>query len=115
MERLGLVLAPEIVEWCPSVSLGTPSPIQVLQRRISFTELSPEEIGGHSKRFGPFALEFETSTLRSLGALPVIYMPQSLSAESPFALIGPFVVGHLGQIHGMLEKLKELDYLGSPA
>ena len=42
-------------------------------------------------------------------------MPQSLSAQSPLALLGPFVVGHLGQIHGMLEKLKQLDDLDSPA
>ena len=34
MKKLGLILAPEVVEWHTPVSLGTPEPIQVLQRRI---------------------------------------------------------------------------------
>ena len=115
MEKLGLVLAPEVVEWEDPVGLGTPSPIQVLQRRICFTELSTQELGGHSTRFGPFALEFDTTALRRIGALPVIYMPQALSAQDHLALLGPFVVGHLGQIRSFLEKLNELDQFDSLA
>ena len=115
MPKLGLVLAPEVVEWHAPVSLGTPSPIQILQRRICFTELSPQELGGHSTRFGPFALEFDTTVLRRIGALPVIYMPQALSAQDHLALLGPFVVGHLGQIRGTLEKLNKLDQYNDPA
>lgn len=111
MEKLGLVLAPEVVQWDDPVGLGTPSPIQVLQRRICFTELSPRELSGHTTRFGPFALEFDTTALRRIGALPVIYMPQALSGEDHLALLGPFVVGHLGQMRGSLEKLNELDQL----
>ena len=115
MQKLGLVLAPEVVEWDDPIGLGTPSPIQVLQRRVCFTELSPQELGGHSTRFGPFALEFDTTALRRIGALPVIYMPQALSAQDPLALLGPFVVGHLGQVRSFLEKLNELDQLDSLA
>ncbi len=111
MQKLGLVLAPEVVEWDDPVGLGTPSPIQVLQRRICFTELHPGELGGHSTRFGPFALEFDTNALRRIGALPVIYMPQALSTQDHLALLGPFVVGHLSQIRSSLEKLYELDQL----
>ena len=111
MEKLGLVLAPEVVEWDDPVGLGTPSPIQVLQRRICFTELSPRELSGHSTRFGPFALEFDTTALRRIGALPVIYMPQALSAQDHLALLGLFVVGHLEQIRSTLEKLNQLDQL----
>ena len=111
MEKLGLVLAPEVVEWDDPVGLGTPSPIQVLQRRICFTELSPQELGRHSTRFGPFALEFDTTALRRIGALPVIYMPQALSAQDHLAMLGPFVVGHLGQIRASLQKLNDLDQL----
>ena len=109
MEKLGLILAPEVVEWNTPVSLGTPSPIRVLQRRVCFTELSPGELGEHSQRFGPFALEFDTTALRRMGALPVIYMPQALSEDDHLALLGPFVVGHLDQIRGTLERLNELD------
>ena len=115
MRELGLILAPEIVEWQTPVSLGTPSPTRILQRRICFTELSPQELCEHSTRFGPFALEFETTALRRIGALPVIYMPQALSEQDHLALLGPFVVGHLGQIRGTLERLNELNQLDSPA
>ena len=111
MEKLGLVLAPELLEWSDPVGLGTPSPIQVLQRRICFTELSPRELGGHSTRFGPFALEFDTTTLRRIGALPVMYMPQALSSHDHLAMLGPLVVGHLDQIRGSLRKLYYLDQL----
>ena len=115
MEKLGLVLAPEVVEWDDAVGLGTPSPIRVLQRRICFTELSPRELGGHSTRFGPFVLEFDTIALRRIGALPVIYMPQALLTQDHLGLLGPFVVGHLGQIRSSLEKLNELDQLDNLA
>ena len=115
MTKLGLILAPEVVEWRTPVSLGTPSPIQVLQRRICFTELSPQELSQHSMRFGPFALEFDTVALRRFGALPVIYMPQALSEQDHLALLGPFVVGHLDQIRGTLERLDQLAHLDDPA
>ena len=115
MKRLGLILAPEVVEWRTPVSLGTSSPIQVVQRRICFTELSQQELSQHSTRFGPFALEFEITALRRIGALPVIYMPQALSEEDHLALLGPFVVGHFGQIRGTLEQLNQLDQFNDPA
>ena len=115
MKKLGLILAPEVVEWHTPVSLGTPSPIQVVQRRICFTELSQQELSQHSTRFGPFALEFETTALRRVGALPVIYMPQALSEQDHLALLGPFVVGHLAQIRGTLERLNRLDQFNDPA
>ena len=115
MRKLGLVLAPEVVEWHTPVSLGTPSPIQVVQRRICFTELSQHELRKHSMRFGPFALEFETNALRRAGALPVIYMPQALSEQDPLALLGSFVVIQLGQIRGTLEKLNDLDQFNDSA
>ena len=110
-----MILAPEVVEWHTPVSLGTPSPIQVLQRRICFTELSPQELSQHSMRFGPFALEFQTIALRRIGALPVIYMPQALSGHDHLALLGPFVVGHLGQVRGTLERLAQLGQYDDPA
>ena len=115
MKKLGLILAPEVVEWHTAVSLGTPSPIQILQRRICFTELSPQELGEHSVRFGPFALEFETSALRRVGALPVIYMPQALSDQDHLTLLGPFVVGHLEQIRSTLDLLNWMNQFDNPA
>ena len=116
IREIGLVLAPEIVEWhTPGQNtLGTPNPIRVLQRRICFTELPPQELSRHSECFGPFALEFEAAELRRMGALPVIYMPQALSDQDHLALLGPFIVGHLDQIRGLLDKLIQLEQLSDP-
>ena len=109
IRRLGLILAPEIVEWETLGSDGSPSPTELLQRRICFTELSTKELGEHSKRFGPFALEFDNMALRRAGALPVIYMPQALSEQDPLALLGPFTVSHLKHTEHMLTVLNKLD------
>lgn len=116
IREIGLVLAPEIVEWhTPGENtLGTPNPTRVPQRRICFTELSPQELRTHSERFGPFALEFEVGELRRMGALPVIYMPQALSEQDHLALLGPFIVGHLDQIRGLLDKLIQLERCSDP-
>jgi hypothetical protein len=76
----GLIMAPEIVEWRYEYLDGSPArTAEVLQRRISFTELPPEEVAGHAKKFGRFALEFEVPVLKALGAIPVFYIPQALS------------------------------------
>ena len=115
MKELGLVLAPEVVEWRTPVSIGTPLPTRLLQRRICFTELSQQELSEHSRRFGPFALEFETTALRRLGALPVIYMPQALTEQDHLALLGPIVVSYLGHIRHTLEKLNRLGQFDNPA
>ena len=41
--------------------------------------------------------------------------PKPLSAQDYLALLGPFVVGHLGQIRGTLESLNRLDQYSDPA
>lgn len=114
MKKLGLILAPEVVEWHTPVNLGPPSPTRITQRRISFTELSPEELTEHSTRFGPFALEFDITELRRAGALPVIYIPQALPEQDDLSLIGPSFVSHLNQIPHTLEQLNNLDQFRDP-
>ncbi|HEY1615780.1 MAG TPA: hypothetical protein VGF97_19060 [Rhizomicrobium sp.] len=76
----GLVMAPEAVEWQYEHADGSPPRTsQVLQRRVSFTELAPHELAQHAEKFGHFALEFEVPVLKSLGAIPVFYIPRALS------------------------------------
>ena len=111
IRRSGLILAPEVVEWTTPVSLGGPSPYRVFQQRVCFTELRPDELPGHSRHFGPYAIEFGIAGLRRAGALPVIYMPQALSKDDHLALLGPFVVSHLAHIVHMLRSLNELNQL----
>ena len=108
IQRNGLILAPEVVEWTAPVSLGSPSPFRVLQQRVCFTELRPDELAAHSRHFGPYAIEFDIAGLRRAGAMPVIYMPQALSEDDHLALFGPFVVSHLAHIKHMLQSLDNL-------
>ena len=115
IKRLGLILAPEIVEWKIPVSIGSPSPIRLLQQRACFTELSRNELGEHSKRFGPFAIEFDIMALRRAGVLPVIYMPQALSEQDHMALLGVFLVSHTEHIRHTLEQLNSLNQFNNPA
>ena len=114
IRRTGLILAPEVVEWSTPVSIGSPSPVRLVQRRICFTELLRSEVRKHAARFGPFALEFGVTALRRAGALPVIYVPQAMSARDHRTLLGPFVVSHLGHIGHTLEQLQSLRQFGDP-
>ncbi len=108
IRRTGFILAPEIVEWTAPVSIGSSTPIRLLQQRICFTELQRHELPAHSEQFGPYAIEFNVTALRRAGALPVIYMPQALSENDHLALLGPITVSHLGHIEHTLRSLINL-------
>jgi hypothetical protein len=76
----GLVMAPEVVKWQYEHEDGSqPRASEVLQRRVCFTELAPHELAEHGKKFGRFALEFDVPVLKSLGAIPVFYIPRALA------------------------------------
>lgn len=73
----GLVLTPEAVKWGhPHADGSPPRTMNIAQRRVCFTELSPLELPRHAEEFGSFALEFEIAALKSLHALPVFYIPR---------------------------------------
>ncbi len=79
----GLLLAPEVVVWQYPHANGTPPREQsYIQRRVCFTELTPAELPEHAREFGSFALEFETETLKRMGAMPVFYVPQAVGTEA---------------------------------
>ena len=72
----GLLLTPQQIEWKQPTFDGAARTLPVLQKRVCFTELSPHELPAHAERFGHFALEFDIDAVRSLGAVPVFYIPQ---------------------------------------
>jgi hypothetical protein len=83
MRDVGLVMAPEIVKWGYEHADGSPPRTsEVLQQRVCFTELEPQELPRHAQKFGRFALEFTVPTLKSLGAIPVFYIPRAMSAAT---------------------------------
>jgi hypothetical protein len=83
MRDVGLVMSPEIVPWGYEHADGSPPRTsEVLQQRVCFTELEPRELSRHGQKFGHFALEFTVPTLKSLGAIPVFYIPRAMSAAT---------------------------------
>jgi len=113
MKELGLVLAPEIVEWDLHALAVGGEQLRLLQRRVSFTELSANELAPHSEIFGPIALAFDIAKLRENGAMPVIYVPQGV-AESPFSQIATFCVRGAYHTKHVLRQLQELKELSDP-
>jgi Putative abortive phage resistance protein AbiGi, antitoxin len=111
MMRVGLVLAPEVVNWdMRLVTQGAKQQLSILQRRVSFTELDMSELTQHSAAFGLFSLSFDIAKLRAAGATPVIYVPQA-TADSPLTLFASFCVNgvhHTKYVLSQLQQLKEL-------
>jgi hypothetical protein len=110
MKEIGLVLAPEVVEWDVSVVSGGHEHLHILQRRACFTELSIAELPGQSAIFGPISLAFDIAKLRAAGAHPVIYVPQGiesggLSHIATFCARGAY---HTKLVLAQLENLREL-------
>jgi hypothetical protein len=117
IKEVGLVLAPEIVEWDLSHLLlnGTTLPdgttaLQMLQHRVSFTELAPDELSTHSKIFGPISISCPISKLREAGALPVLYVPQS-NQGSALSTLGMFCVRGTDAMYKLFNHLRELRYI----
>ena len=108
---IGLILAPELVEWKQLLVDGTTRSTIVRQNRISFTELAVDEVKEHGKKFGPFSLEFKVDTLRRLGALPVIYMPRYFSDNSHFSSLASTIVGEISDIKYTVTLLHQLSQM----
>jgi hypothetical protein len=107
IKDIGLIIAPETVEWHVPLQDGTQRSIKYDQLRICFTELHESELSQHAQRFGPFALEFELGRLRQMGALPVIYMPQQVSTGD-LSAIGPILVMEIHHVEATIRMLEQL-------
>ena len=94
--------------WSQPVIKGGDRRVNTKQHRISFTELAKEELPEHGTKFGPFSLEFRIDTLRRLGALPTIYVPQNLDGDRHFSSVGPVLVSTIGDIKHTINQLDQL-------
>src|SRR4051812_20832995 len=80
MIDVGLLLCPEKLFFPVSEeSRHTTDGSYLFQKRACFTHIRHGEILNHASVFGAFALSFDVEQLRSLGAVPVIYMPQPMA------------------------------------
>jgi hypothetical protein len=111
--NIGLVLAPEVVQWNIPLANGTTKQIRHRQTRICFTELSRPELPDHARKFGPFSLEFSLGTLRESAVLPVIYMPQNIGGERNMSSAGAMMVWMFEMVRYTLEQLEQLKTLSS--
>ena len=107
--RTGIILAPEVIKWRLPLLDGTSRATELLQTRVCFTELSRHELPEHTRKFGPFSLEFDIASLRQLGALPVIYMPQTVHMDTHLSSLGSAVVTYLNDIRYTMRLLRDLD------
>jgi hypothetical protein len=114
IKDIGLILAPEVVEWSIPKLDGTTQVIRNRQIRICFTELSLPELPGHAKTFGPFSVEFPIQLLRQFGILPVIYVPQMLEGDRFLSSIGPVMVSMFENARYTLDQLDQLFKLSDP-
>ena len=108
LSKIGIVLSPEIVEWNQSLSDGSFRKHHTIQQRICFTEISPRELRAHGKKFGPFAIEWEISSLRRMGAIPVFYIPQKLNDNPGLSAIGISLVVQLSDCQRTMDNLLSL-------
>ncbi len=108
LTKIGIVLAPEIIEWNQPFSDGNFRKHHTVQQRICFTEISSIELQEHGKKFGPFAIEWEISNLRRLGALPVFYIPQPLNDNPGLSALGISVVVQLYDCQRTIDNLRSL-------
>lgn len=110
---IGLILAPELIEWDLSeIGLGK-GVLAVLQRRICFTELAPANLPRHAETFGPLAIAYEIEVLRNAGAMPVMYVPQAL--DSSISGLASFCVNGALHTKKVLEQLQNLQDLSDPS
>jgi hypothetical protein len=104
----GLLLTPEIITIKEQLSNGSSSePWNMLQKRVSFTDLAPSELLEHAKSFGPFALEWDTQKLVQMGAIPVFYVPTRATPNTLDGL-GNTLLARLGEIQRLLQRLEQL-------
>lgn len=80
----------------------------ILQLRVCFTALRPEELAEHAKTFGTFSFEFAPAALRDFGVLPAFYLTTPLPDGSLLHEAGGEVLRSIvatkDMIRTMLEK-----------
>jgi hypothetical protein len=114
IKDVGLVLAPEVVEWSIPQIDGTIKTLRYRQVRICFTELSEPELNSHAKIFGEFAVQFSLNALRRLGLLPVIYVPQTVESDKLFSSFGQVIVWMLENARYTMDQLHNLSIISNP-
>jgi len=113
IRKIGLVLAPEVLDWDLRAIVAGNEKLQLLQRRLCLTEISLSELCQHSTMFGPIAIAFDVEKMRGAGAMPALYVPQG-AMNNALSQIGTFCVRGAYHTKYVLERLQELKNLSDP-
>lgn len=105
----GLLLVPELTPWPGELKAdGTQAEgFDSYHRRVCFTHLPPSELTEHSESFGAISIEFDNQSLRTLGGIPVFYVPVD-EKNVGFLGLGLAIASHLGHVHELLTRLRDL-------
>jgi hypothetical protein len=116
---IGLLLTPEWLYFPISEldALEEQSGSDAFQKRLCFTFIREEELVNHSAMFGSFAFEFEMATLRQLGAMPVMYLPQPVrrSDGTSFDHLANNIVHQIRDVATLLEEICDVEKVVSEA
>lgn len=97
----GLLLVPELTKLRAP---GGQVIQEIVQERMCFTELAPDEVPKHAETFGLFALEYEPMALRQLGAVPVFYIPSNLDNQG-LAAAGTVLASRMAYAQEFIKRL----------
>lgn len=112
--RDGLLLTPEEVTWLDPLDAGADSRVHAYQRRVCFTQLSPDELPAHEQVFGAFSLEFGVEELRTMGAMPVIYVPDAVGAAASLAVLPTALLAHVAVASAAFDALNQVKVFPGP-
>lgn len=106
--RNGLLITAEVrsIKGVP----GQPD-FKLLQQRLCLTESTPAEMAAHSDTFGPFALEYDVNVVRTIGALPVLYVPGIIGKAAGLSEAGPVLIEKIAEMEQLLMRLTPLRHL----
>lgn len=106
----GFLLSPEITEWKERRDDGSLGERwENIQKTCSFTDLSPNKLSEHSKRFGRFSVEFDSQSFRELGGIPVFYLPRASEEDRGLESLAASLVARTGEIQTLLNRLAEVE------
>jgi len=113
---IGLILSPETLYFphCENdEEIADQDGSEAFQKRVCFTYVREAELVKHCALFGAFALEFDIVTLRQLGAMPVMYLPQPVGTSDGhrFDHFANNVVHQIRDVATLLEEIADVENL----
>jgi hypothetical protein len=105
---IGLVLAPEFIQFDETFDDGTEATLRMGQKRICLSDIESNRLFDHSRVFGRFSIEWSHSTALEMGAMPVFYFPEVVKSAPGLTNLTGTLIGRLAETVNLLRTLDEL-------